>query len=363
MVSGDVSVNPGPGSSGSSVSECENSHADSTYYPCGVCQRHVTWEDKAVCCEECYVWYHIGCHHIQTDTYEGLKSSSAAWTCEKCGEINYSQHAFQSSIRGLGDLSANKFQPLSASFNNSSFTDLGFPLYTSTPDKVRTAQKKFVPKKKRSLRVVTLNCQSLKNKPELLQNLADSTKPDVIIGTESWLIPEHKVNGILNSEIFPDGYKISVARRDRQDVPMYSETPDVRGGGTFILVKDDIMAVRQYDLETDCEIVWTKFDIVGSRSVYVASYYRPKENDKNSLVELKKSLERICNRNNSHVWVGGDFNFPGYNWQDELLKPCCSQPELTRNFIDLIADNGLTQVVKEPTFFENTLDLFLVNNQ
>ena len=42
-------------------------------------------------------------------------------------------------------------------------------------------------KKRQSIKVLTLNCQSIKNKPELLQNMTDSLKPDIIIGTESWL--------------------------------------------------------------------------------------------------------------------------------------------------------------------------------
>ena len=108
-------------------------------------------------------------------------------------------------------------------------------------------------------------------------------KPDVIIGTELWLIPDYKENGILNSEIFLEGYKLSAARRDRQEVPFYAENPDIRGGGTFVLVKDDIMAVRQTELETDCEVTWTKFNIAGCKSVYVAAFYRPHESDKHSL--------------------------------------------------------------------------------
>ena len=70
----------------------------------------------------------------------------------------------------------------------------------------------------------------------------------------------------------------------------------------------------------------------------------------------------MCNRTAGHVWIRGDFNFPGYNWAQKLIKSSCSQPELTRTFLDIIDDNGLTQVVKEPTFYENTLDLFLVSN-
>ena len=349
----------------SSVSE--DSGEDSTFYPCGVCQRQVTWEDRAVCCDECYAWYHIDCHNIHTESYERLQAPNVSWVCQKCGVVNYSQHAFESSIRGFDDLTSNAFHPLSASFNSTvnsdtSFSRFGYPMYTSSPNKPAKTQNTFRPKKKRTVRVIVVNCQSLKNKPELLQNMADSMKPDIIIGTESWLIPEHKENGILNSEIFPEGYKLSAARRDRQEVPVFADNPDIRGGGTFVLVKDDMLAVRQTELETNCEVTWTKIDIAGCKSVYVAAYYRHHENDRHSLEELQKSLERICNRSSSHVWVGGDFNFPGYDWAKNHLKPGCSQPELTRTFLDIIADNGLTQIVREPTFNENTLDLFLVSS-
>ncbi len=367
MVSADVNPNPGPPAPTSSVTDSlSQGSEDSTYYPCGVCTRHVTWEDRAVCCEECYTWYHTDCHNIHTESYEKLKTPNVSWICQKCGEVNYSQHAFESSIRGFGDLSSNSFHPLSASFNSTinsdtSYSWFGYPMFTSSPEKPPKPQN-FRPKKKWTVRVIVVNCQSLKNKPELLQNLADSMKPDVIIGTESWLIPDHKEKGILNSEIFPEGYKLSVARRDRQDVPLYADNPDIRGGGTFVLVKDDIMAVRQTELETDCEVTWTKFDIAGCKSVYVASFYRPHENDRHSLEELQKSLERICNRSSSHIWIGGDFNLPGYDWAKHHIKSGCSQPELTRTFLDIMADNGLTQTVKEPTYYENILDLFFVSN-
>ena len=362
-VSADINPNPGPSTSVSSVSEDSE---NSTYYPCGTCHRHVTWEDRAVCCEECYTWYHIDCHNIHTESYENLKSPSASWICNECGVVNFSQHAFQSSIHGFGDLTSNSYHPISDSFNSTLNTDasfnFGLPMYTSSPEKSSKPRQPFRPKKRRTIRVVVVNCQSLKNKPELLKNMTESMKPDVIIGTESWLIPDYKENGIMNSEIFPEGYRLSVARRDRQEVPCYADNPDIRGGGTFVLVKDDIIGLRQTELETDCEIVWTKFEIAGCKSVYVASFYRPHESDRNSIEELQKSLERLCNQSASHIWVGGDFNFPGYNWTENRMKSGCSQPELTRNFLDIVADNGLTQIVKEPTYYENTLDLFLVSN-
>ena len=115
-------------------------------------------------------------------------------------------------------------------------------------------------------------------------------------------------------------------------------------------------------METDCEIVWVKFDIVGTKSVYIAAYYLPNRKRKDSVNELEKSLTKICYKLNSHIWIGGDFNFPRYNWKRNCMKSWCSQPELTKRFIDLMANNFMTQAVSEPTCYQNTLDLFFTNN-
>ena len=48
------------------------------------------------------------------------------------------------------------------------------------------------------LRILIMNCQSIKNKKAELHTIIDSAKPDIILGNESWLTPE-----IKNSEISP----------------------------------------------------------------------------------------------------------------------------------------------------------------
>ena len=45
-----------------------------------------------------------------------------------------------------------------------------------------------------------MNCQSIRTKRSELHECVEYTKPDAIIGCESWLSKEHK-----NAEIFPDG--------------------------------------------------------------------------------------------------------------------------------------------------------------
>ena len=158
VTSADINPNPGPQASTSSI-DSTDSMGNSTYYPCGTCNRHVTWEDKAVCCEDCYCWYHIDCHNIHSDTYENLKASSASWICEKCGQVNYSQRAFQSSIWGFGDLTTNRYDTLNDDFHStvntdSSFSHLGLPMYTSSPNKTTKPKQQYKPKKKTTIRVI-----------------------------------------------------------------------------------------------------------------------------------------------------------------------------------------------------------------
>ena len=70
------------------------------------------------------------------------------------------------------------------------------------------------------MRIVVVNCQSIKSdgKPSQLRNLVSSIQAD--IGTESWLNP-----AMRDAEIFPEGFK--AYRRDRTDG---------KGGVVFLLI-------------------------------------------------------------------------------------------------------------------------------
>lgn len=80
---------------------------------------------------------------------------------------------------------------------------LGSPLASSSPSKSR-------PSSKNCLRTLTVNFQSLFSKREEFWSMIDATKPDVIMGSETWLKPEMGYR-----EIFPPGYKLY--RKERRD--------------------------------------------------------------------------------------------------------------------------------------------------
>ena len=65
-----------------------------------------------------------------------------------------------------------------------------------------------------TFKLVIMNCQSIMGKKSVLDNLIYQFKPDIIVGTESWLKSTIPTNGIFSScfEVF---------RRDRPAVDGY----------------------------------------------------------------------------------------------------------------------------------------------
>ena len=122
------------------------------------------------------------------------------------------------------------------------------------------------------LTCLAVNFQSIKNKVADIAAIVEEYNPDIILGNESWLNPD-----IKSSEIFPEIY--NVYRKDR-----LSDSH----GGVFQAVKKDIIVTHRDDLDTDCEIIWTQCQIQNkkSKSLFLASFYRPNKNDISSLQEL-----------------------------------------------------------------------------
>ncbi len=189
----DTETNPGPGP------------RRAVKFPCGTCGKNVGYNHRGVQCESCDTWYHTNCQGISLPIYRAMNSSNVSWHCLQCGLPNFSSTLFNSppSIA-----STNRFDSLS------SFSDMsnspGQPLAASSPSDT-THQTRQPPHRRRvaPLTVLVINCQSIVNKKALLSTTIDSHKPDIIIGTESWLR-----NDIHTSEIFPSNF--DVYRRDRQ---------------------------------------------------------------------------------------------------------------------------------------------------
>jgi hypothetical protein len=86
-------------------------------------------------------------------------------------------------------------------------------------------------------------------------------------------------------------------------------------------------------VENNCELVWTKIKVRGSKDIYVGSFYRPPNNiDAEYLGTLDSYLTRIPTHNGAHLWLGGDFNLQGRDSTNENIKTKSSHKSETINF-------------------------------
>ena len=237
--------------------------------------------------------------------------TSFSWNCITCNHINFS-HSSKSFLLASG----NSFKLLS----DSSVSDHSHckSLPYSKPDAAydRTS----------SMKILNINCQSIINKRSEFQSVLDLEKPDLVIGTESWLNTDY-----LDSEIFPRSLGYTSFRLDRAS--------GTNGGGVFILVKDTLVASRQKTLETDCEVIWVKIEAAQSKPVYLAAYYRPHENDFHSFEEFCKSVDMVS-KTNGHIWILSDLSYPKFHWNDnhvpQVSKAVASPNSMTTLLISLM---------------------------
>ena len=152
LISGSVELNPGP---------------TNIKYPCGECVRAVRF-GPSIACDQCNVWYHQECAGMNSTIFECYTNATIEmqWTCIKCGLPNISASLFYSSM---------------SSINSSLNLD---------EDMLRV--------KSKSLRVVTVNFQSVYNKKNELSSFLIENDIYIVLGSGASLSPS-----INNTEILP----------------------------------------------------------------------------------------------------------------------------------------------------------------
>ena len=315
---------------------------DISGYICGTCDATVTSFHHGVVCEGCGQWFHAHCQSIDDSSYNHLGDPDVIWRCLICDCAHYSTTAFD-----LQEVHNSSF----LSFGDSVIQSPGLsaapkPLHASTPTRLNH-QHHFDRSQNRPLRLVNVNTRSnIKNLPGFL-NLVETTKPDIIIATETRLDTD-----IRDSEFLPPNFK-KAYRCDRNR----------QGGGCFVAVANHLTHCEISELSVDgCELSFTRIKLPGKKDLIVGAYYKPDDGDELSLDLFTKALQRLRSTN-AYVIIGGDFNFPALDWSTGgSLKTHNCYPRLHTKFIDIINDHGLQQMVTFPTRDNNTLDLFLTNH-
>ena len=190
---------------------------------CVMCSK--ACKTECIACDECNQWVHRTCIGMSTTEFSRLGRSEEAWSCPSCASINnstriysvsdaddqdakqslnYSTHPSMldnvSEISFPSRCSTSTDQTSESSFNNS-----GDPILTLSPKPAKQPK----PQQK-SLRIMSINFQSVQKNGKLLEAIILDTDPDIILGTETWLD-----SSISSNEILPNDLGYDIQRRDR----------------------------------------------------------------------------------------------------------------------------------------------------
>ena len=78
--------------------------------------------------------------------------------------------------------------------------------------------------------------------------------------------------------------------------------------------------------------------------------------------ELCATIENLHGRfKNCVLWIGGDLNLPDINWKTLSVNGNRNALDINQQFIGMVMNVGVQQMVHFPTRGSNTLDLFLSN--
>jgi hypothetical protein len=85
------------------------------------------------------------------------------------------------------------------------------------------------------------------------------------------------------------------------------------------------------------------------------------------MIKLKMVELALSNSHNSHIWLGGDFNLGGINWENGSIRSKASNTKQCKQPLDISHDHALEQMVIKLTYItessQSTLDYFFINNR
>ena len=108
--------------------------------------------------------------------------------------------------------------------------------------------------------------------------------------------------------------------------------------------------------------MWIKVSLSPNKFIIIGVFYTPKS-ELNSLVELRKSITKLrITYPETPLFLGGDFNLPGINWDTLTYSPTASKKAQWEYLLNIAADFQLEQLNLEPTRNKNTLELMFTTS-
>ena len=304
ILSGDVSLNPGP-----------------VRHPCSSCLKSVAKNHRAILCDNCDLWAHIKCENISTKIYAEMANSNKQlnFICSSCilNQLPFPE----------GFMINDEESQVTSTQKDFSFLD-------DDMDELKNT---------RGLKIAHLNTNGLLSKLDYLKIMLNGTFFDIFAVSETKLDAN-----ILDDEIKIDGYVSYRLDRNRH------------GGGVLFYVNNQLEShLLKHLTDSKYESLWIKVCLDKTKPIFLSVVYRPpsKGSDLESTDQLCAYLKECDSKlpQIKEVFICGDFNCN-----------MMSRYALSSKIKDLCSSLSLKQLIEEPTrvtpHSSTLLDLIMTNS-
>ncbi len=336
-------------------------------FPCGVCQKNVTRNQKSIQCSKCCFWIHAKCNNISNAEFDNLSKEmdNVPWYCINC-EINKNASIFpfgneeNEDFLKVFDLKSPCFADCTPTYEiTSHLTNLpNLSDYDIDEQMPQTLDSRYFTLPELSslhysssdLSVLHTNIRSLSCHHEELIALCNQLTfhPDVIGVSEIWDSDNHPIT--TNVDI--PGYTL------------YKTSSSSQNGGVGLYIKSSLTAIHRNDLNisnSDFETVWVEIDNKKSKNMLFCCVYRHPSTDIETLTDHFENIFAKISLNKL-VFIMGDFNINLLNYDSHTptndfinflsvnnFLPCIHHPSRVSDQSESVIDNIFTNAIGDLT--------------
>ena len=323
-------------------------------YPCGICQKNVNNNQKAIECTKCKFWIHIKCNGTSINEYNKIiednftltevEIDNKEWLCKKC-EISNMAEIFpfgletndelqnillNDSLRILENLPSYEIISKASDIDSLKQYDIDDNIVTNINSRYYPAFEFQSLVNKNSFNLFHTNINGLENKIDQLQNFINTSNMNIDIIGISETSQSEGLNFCKNVNI--DGYS-----------KPFSIGSKTARGGVAIYARNDLNTWERDDLNAVnnfYESVWVEIEVKNSKNIVCGCIYRHPNNDIDETIKyLVKCLTKIT-KEKKECYLLGDFNV-------DLLK--YQSNNKYQEFLNTITSFGFLPHILQPT--------------
>ena len=343
------------------MSYFEEPTGENPIYPCGICNKKIASNHRAIRCNLCNYKVHIKCNKTDQGDYRNIKEDDIVF-CIKCKEEALpfqkltDQQFFVTSVKGINkdpeNLNQTLFPPINLKTFFEGINDLNQNDDRGSEDNLPQINCKYVDldtfkhsKKKGDFSLFHLNIASLSKHKEELESILTlmGYKFDVIGITET------KINK-NKSPIFDI---------NMEDYKCYHTPSEAEKGGAMLYIQNEITSKPRNDLDSlvykskQLESIFIEIINAGQKNTIVGCIYRHPSMDLEEFNDeiLNLLMEKIGSEN-KNIFLMGAFNV-------DLMKT--ESDTQSSQFFDTITSNLLIPHIIFPTRITTTSSTLIDN--